>query len=398
MSVVLREIIPDGTQYGKLGAVLPYWADLEFGQDLRGASSISFSYPRSAPQFDKLKMGMYVVPVVNGNYKWLDSIFYIQAREGTLIDNNATVDISGYSLRKRLDRMFWMPAIGSAYADADMFKYTNVTPGAIIKAGIENHWSRAKSVYKDPQKWIANVVVPASSKWSYRVDETIQANTSVSSMIDKYQDLGMATVRFDGFNLLTAHADWYSNAPAYNKQQSVKFREGIDLLSGDFSESDEEVITALLVVGAEDPFKNDDGLSSNVVAWVIAEPDIIAKYGYREGVLNVSDATTAATLKAVGQNYLKRMQEPRSSFSYKVTSELYDPRTGVLLDTPSALNDYQCGDNVTVYTSEGSHEYSVKAITLSYADPGSHSTVLTLNDTFDSWQETFDQRLKRLGG
>ena len=86
------------------------------------------------------------------------------------------------------------------------------------------------------------------------------------------------------------------------------------------------------------------------------------------------------------------------SYSYKVTSDLYDPRTGDKLPTPAALSDYQCGDKVTVYTSDGSHEYTVYAITLSYDDPIRPSTVLTLNDSFATWQETFDQRLKRLGG
>ena len=398
MGVILREIIPDGTRYGKLGAVLPYWSDLEFGQDLRGASSISFSYKEKAPGYDKLKLGAYVVPVVNGNYKWLDSVFYVQARSGNLIEDMGLVDVMGYSLQKRLDQMYWAPAIGSTFSDDDMFKYVNQTPGAILRAGIENHWSRAKSTFKDSQDWIASVVVPASNKWGHKIDETIQAGTSVSSMVSKYQELGIATVRFDGFNMVTANYDWYSNSPAFNKQNSVRFREGIALLSGEFEESNEDLITALLLIGSPDPLRENDGITSNVVAWVTSPPDIIQKYGYHESVLSVSDATTPETLKAVGKNYLGRMQKPRLSKSYRVTSELNDPRTGKLIATPAALSDYQCGDNVTVYTSEGSEEYMVQAVTLSYTDPVRPSTVLTLNDTFATWQETFDQRLRRLGG
>ena len=398
MSVILREIIPDGTKYGKLGAILPYWTGLEFSQDFLSSTAISFSYPKTAPQADKLKLGMYVVPVVNGNYQWLDSIFYIKARSGTLIEEDTLIQVSGYSLKKNLDKMYWAPAIGSVFSDEDMFRYTNITPGAVLRAGVENYLSRARNGFYDSTEWLSGVSVPADSKWDYKVDEIIQATTSISSVVSKYQDLGMATVRFDGFQLVTAHYDWYSNSPSFNKQNTVRFREGIDLLSGEFEESSEDVVTALLVVGAEDPFKKDDGVASNVIAWVTSPQAIIDKYGYHESILNVPDAANAVTLKAVGENYLKRVQEPRMSYSYKVTSDLYDPRTGDKLPTPAALSDYQCGDKVTVYTSDGSHEYTVYAITLSYDDPIRPSTVLTLNDSFATWQETFDQRLKILGG
>ena len=110
-------------------------------------------------------------------------------------------------------------------------------------------------------------------------------------------------------------------------------------------------------------------------------------------------AVQPSTVQAIGQNYLRNHMEPKHSTSYTMVDSLYDPRTGALLPTPRALLDFQCGDSIRVLQEDGASVEKVFAITLSYENPTRSEKVgLLLNDYFDSWETTFDQRLKRLGG
>ena len=400
MGVVLREVIPDGTQWGIMGEVLPHWSDLEFGQDLKGASSISFDYANQGANFDRLAAGMYVLPEVNGRRDWDNSIFYIRSTAGSLMPGSAsnTTRFSGISLRGRLDSVRWMPAIGSTFMDDEMFRYSNVTPGAVIRAGVENYWSRARTLHGDPTNWLADVGVGTESYWKYRVDELVEPTTSVQAMITKYQDLGIGTARFEGFHLNTSHYEWYSETPLLDKSDSVQLRVGLNLENGEFEETNESLITALLVKGAQDPFRTDTEIQSYAVQWVVASQDIIDKYGYHEGILEISDASNPTTLKAIGENYMRQHLEPRMSRSYTMVDNLRDPRSGRPLPTPKALSDFQCGDSILILSKHGAFVEKVYAITMSFNNP-QHATIgLTLNDYFDDFMVQFDQRLRRLGG
>lgn len=203
MAVTLREVIPDGTQWGKLGQVLPDWKDLEFSQDSKGAGTISFSYPADGANSASLKSGMYVTPVVDGSYKYNNSIFYIDQSSGVTIDegNGNIVAYTGISLLGRLSDIRWMPAIGSSYMDENSFRYSNVSPGSVIKAGVENYWSRSKSLSPTSETWIHSIDIAGDTEWLYLVDEAVSPTTSVMDMLSKYQDLGIATAVFKGFTL-----------------------------------------------------------------------------------------------------------------------------------------------------------------------------------------------------
>lgn len=402
MAVILRQVIPDGTQWGEKAHVFPHWLNLEFGQDLIAPGSIKFDYATQGAHFDELKPGIFIVPEVNGNSSWFDSIFYINQRTGSnTIDSPGTATFSGVSLRKLLEGIRWMPAIGSTYIDSEGFRYNNASPGDVIKAGVENFWSRAKKRFKDPVHWIAAVNTSPASKWAYRLDEIIQPTTTVSEVIERYQELGVATARFYGFHLNCGHYDWYVNDPIRDKTDSVQLKVGVNLVNADYSESDTELITSLLVKGAPDPFPPEDkeNLQTNTVVWVTASQAVIDKWGYHEGVLEVSDAANPTTLRAIGTNYINKHLAPRYSASYTMVDNLYDPRTGESLDTPQALVDFQCGDSILVLTERGAIAEKVYAITLSYANATANPNIgLTLNDYFESWEVKFNQRLRRLGG
>ena len=400
MSVVLREIIPDGTRWGIRGELLPHWTNLEFGQDLRSGSSIKFEYADQGSNVDKLKNGVYVVPEIDGYQEWFDSVFYVKATEGSNLPNSTgTTTLTGTSLKTRLENVRWMPAVGSQYIDSEGFRYTNVTPGDIIKGGVENYLSRAKKTYKDATNWL--IGAPTGTGWVYRVDEVIRPTTSVMEMINKYQDLGMANSRFYGFELITGHYDWFTDNSMRDKTETVQLKVGLNLSRSEYTESIEDLTTALLVRGAEDPFKADDenNMQTNVVQWVFASQGIINKYGYHERILDVSSASNPETLKAVGKNYIKRYQQPRYSQSFTMEDHLYDPETGEPLDTPKALIDFQCGDAILILSGAGASVETVYAITMSFNNPASQASIgLTLNDAFDSWEVKFSQRLKRLEG
>lgn len=400
MAVILREVIPDGTQWGIMGEVLRDWTGLEFGQDLKAASSIKFDYPTQGAHFDKLRTGMFIIVEINGVSRWYDSIFYISSQTGSasrLIPGNVT--FSGFSLRKRLEEIRWMPAFGSSYIDSESFRYTNVTPLDVIKGGVTNYLSRANAKLPNALPWISSV--RSTQRWVTRVDELIAATTSLEDMIMKYQDLGIAAVRFEGFQLRVEPYDWLIDSKSRDKTEEIQLKAGVNLTDATYSETDEDVVTALLVKGGSDPFRDGDSadVHTNVIQWVVASSSAIRKYGYKESILEVSSAIQPSTLQAVGQNYLRTHMEPRHSTSYTMVDNLYDPRTGTLLNTPTALIDFQCGDTIQVLSENGATNEKVYAITLTYDNPTRSEQVgLTLNDYFDSWEVTFDQRLKRLGG
>lgn len=400
MSVILREIIPDGTRWGIRGELLPDWSNLEFGQDLLSGSSIRFEYADQGSNANILKNGAYVIPEIDGYQGWYDSIFYVKAREGVSSIGSASTGTTTYigtCLKTRLEDVRWMPAIGSQYIDSEGFRYTNVTPGDIVKAGVENYLSRAKKTYKDATNWL--IGAPTGVSWHYRVDEVIQPTTSVWEMIKKYQDLGMANSMFKGFELITGHYDWFSGMTARNKTETVQLKVGLNLTRSEYTESIEDLTTALLVRGSEDPFRADDSnnMQTNVVQWVFAPGNIISTYGYHEKILDVSSANNPRTLKSIGENYIRRYQQPRYSQTFTMVDHLYDAETGVMLNTPRALMDFQCGDVILILSDSGASEETVYSITMSFNNPTSQASIgLTLHDSFDSWEVKFAQRLKRL--
>lgn len=395
--VVLREVLPDGTKWGILGDVFPDWGTLEFGQDLRASSSIMFTYPEQGRNSEKLKTGVFVTPFVNGNRVWSDSIFRIEKRSGSSSSLEGMITISGISLLSKLEEMYWMPGVGSNYAEEEMFRYHNVTPGTVIREGVYNWMSRAKSMYKDPVKWLSGVTVAEDSRWNYRVDEIISAGTSVRDIVSRYQEMGIATARFEGFQLITSHYSWrLDDDPKRDKSSSVVLVSGLNLLDREYEESDIDLKTAVLVRGASDPLRDDT--EAQVVQWVVSPQNIINKHGYREAVLDVADATTPETLKAVGENWLRQHQDIRLSKTFTIVDNLNDNRTGKPLNTPNVLEDFECGDAITIVDQDGANVYTVYAISVSYDNPSNPNIVLTLNDSFESWIEKFDQRLRRLGG
>lgn len=395
--VVLRQVIPDGSQYGQLGAIFSDHSHLEFGQDLRGAGSIKFDYPSQGVNSDQLDGETYVVPIINGNDKWHDAIFKIQETEAPNLGEDGPVmkTYAGVSLLKQTEKIRWLPAIGSQYMDDMAFTYTNVTPGAVLKGAVDNFWSRAKSQFNDPIHWLTEVKVSANAAWQYRVDEQVIPGTSLWEMITKYQDLGIATARFEGFRLQTAHFDWYSSGLASDKTDSVQFRVGFNVVESEEVTSYEDICTSLLVRGSPDPLSEEQ---NPTCAWVQAPASVIKKFGYREDMLEVGEASQQSTLRAVGQAHLNARLAPRFSKTYKVVEDLYHARSGKKIPSPTALVDYQCGDMVTLLDKSGASEYRIYGISISYDSDGRSSISLTLNDYWDSYAVTLDQRLRRLGG
>lgn len=404
MGVILREVIPDGTQYGELGEFLPDWFGLEFGQDVHSPGAITFKYANDGANFDRLKSGIYVTPIVDGNRMWRDSIFRVEEVNGikTPSADAHMTTFAGSSLQGRLEKVRWMPAIGSVVMDSLAFKYNNYTPGQVIRLGVENYWSRARNQFKDPTNWLLDARTDDEADWKYRVDEEIEPTTSITSVIQKYQEVGIATAWFDGFVLKTSHYDWYKEpGKSADKTASVELRLGVNLIGDEYSESIRDLCTAVLVKGAVDPFAestDDEFKPGNNCAWVIADQDAIDRFGYHEHVLDVSEASTQETLTAAGTAYLNAHLEPRYSKTYTMTDNLHDPRSGQSLDVPRALVDFQCGDQITVHSADGSSTQRVYAIAMSFDSPDRSNISITLNDFFADWQEMFDQRLKRLGG
>lgn len=400
MSVALRQVTPNGTRWGEIGEYFPDWSDLEFGQEISStAGSITFKYPKDGVNYNLLKNGIFITPAIDGNRSWFDSIFYVQELQGVneQVSDRYIRTFAGVSLTDRLSNIRWMPAFGSKVMDSYAFRQFNVTPGSVIKEGVHNYKSRARQK-GDNTDWISNVMVSADTRWRYRVDEDIEATTSVLDIIQKYEDMGIATAKFRGFELCTSHYDWYTGEDA-DKTDVIQYRYGVDLLSEEYAESYTDLVTALLVVGAENPFASggDDFQVGKNCEWVIADQEVIDRFGYRESSLEVSSATQHTTLKAIGENYLSRRIAPRYSKTYAVANDIHDPVSGKPVPTPRPLVDYQCGDLISVLSSEGKLEsHRVVGISMTYKNPSTAVVALTLNDHFDSWEVKFDQRLKQL--
>lgn len=216
MGVILREVIPDGTDTGVLGEVFPDWIGLEFSQDI-AAGTLTFNYPADGLNADLLRGGMFLVPVVDGKSLYKNSYFEVGEGSGEVVQEATgnVRSITAYSLLSGLEKVRWMPAIGSSFMDEEGFSYTAATPGAVIKAGVQNYLSRARA-YGDSVSWISSVSTGQDSQWPVLVDEMISPTTSVTTVLDRYNELGLARVHFEGFRL---HINPHPNLLASNYGQ-----------------------------------------------------------------------------------------------------------------------------------------------------------------------------------
>ena len=396
MSVLLREVIPDGTQWGQMGEIFPDYDSLSFGQDIVNASSIKFDYPIKGRNYNLLREGMYIVAVINNFYKYKDSYFYIQTTEGGVVpESDDSISVSGVSLKKRLDRVRWAPAIGSVYMDKEMFQYKSKSPTQILQEGISNYKSRAQSQFDSKVNWISNVVSTGFDK--FLLDEIVEGGTSIESMIQRYQDLGIATVHFEGFQLTVLNYYGVGDDPvSFNDKREVQLKVGLNLKGGTYGRTNEELTTALLVKGAPDELYDGDE-KPEAVAWVTSPQAVIDRFGYHEDILEVNSASDQGTLQAIGKAYLTKKQELRESRTYDMVDNLRDGR-GRPIAVPAALIDFQVGDYITVLTTTGATVDRVYAVTISVDNAGLPSIALTLNDYFDEWEVVFNQRLRRLEG
>jgi hypothetical protein len=161
----------------------------------------------------------------------------------------------------------------------------------------------------------------------------------------------------------------------------VVLQTGRDFVEATYQTTSRDLVTALLVLGEE-----------GACTWVYDE-DAIDEYGYREGTLSVSNASTQATLAAAGNAFLSIRKIPRYSYTYSV-SALYLEKLG---GSARPFIDYQVGDSILILDGAATSVQRIRLLSASWPNARSSTINLTVNDFFAEREVLLNQRLNRLG-
>lgn len=395
-AVELRMLTPEGDW----GPMLPHWKDLEFSQ----GESISFSYPSTGANFDLLTGDRPYVVVLVAGQEPQDMRFKVVADSGASTSGDTMEHrFGGTATVKLFDKMLVAPAYGST--SNSPFTYTDKTAGHIVRELINNYMSRAvggpntpfdpadplNTGYHATPHWLqwpnnswTDTVDSNGQAWGYTIDHTVEGGTTIAQVLEQLSQLGHAEITMEGklLRVLTPESN------TRDLTDSVVLHAGKDLLTATYDRSKENLVTGVLVLGAD-----------NACKWVTAPQSVVDAYGYTESTLSVN-AVTQATMEAAGRAWLGVRQIPRYSYSYSAVSvNKFDPHKQRMLAAPIPFVDYRRGDKVLVSDALGVTAQRIMLLSGSASDSAEAIEVaVTVNDFFDDREVEFDKRLKRLGG
>jgi hypothetical protein len=390
VAVELRQVLPDDTY----GEILPDWSDLTFSQDLLNPGSLSFSYPVDGRNASVLNHGACLTTLLDG-IEPINARFLFNEGSGSRL-GDASAAVSTFGATSTLSRATKM-LLGPAFLDddgtpasstvADTFAYTDKTAGWLLRTAIENSMSRGRQLSATPQEWLEFPLATftddtdsSGEAWPETYDVTFNAGTTVQDVIDWLVNHGFAEAQMVGRELRLYHPSNNGRNLSVGSDPLV-LQTGHDFIEASYQTTSLDLANALLVTG-------DD----NACTWVY-DQDSITRYGYREAVLQVPNATQQSTLIAAGQAYLSTRKDPRYSYTYSV-SALYLEKTS---NNPRPFIDYQVGDSLLVLDGNATAVQRLRLLSATWPSARSATVNITVNDLLAERDVEFDRRLQRLG-
>ena len=371
------------------GEVLPDWAELSFSQDLLTNGVLSFQYPTAGRNAQYLTHGRQLALLLD-DFEPINGRFTYFEDSGSNVPGVGGVKIFACkSNSARAANLLLAPAVGSVAADENMFAYVNKTPGDLITAALANTMSRAQA-FGTPSSvvnWLTHPVPVLSSTqdssgfpWPTTYDVTFPpGRTSLLSILEWLRDNGFAEYYMDKKTLRVLHPS-RNGSDLSGGNDPVVIQTGKDLTEATVQSSSENLVNSVLVMG-----------ENNSCAWV-QDAASIAKYGYREAVLEISNASQQSTLLAAGNAALSIAKNPRYAYTYAVGAKYLSDTS---LKRPFV--DYRVGDKVMIFDGPTPRVERIRLLSATWPNASSGSVQISVNDFFADEAEEFDKRLRKLG-
>lgn len=358
------------------GEILMDTASVVVSQDMREPGTLNFSYPPGGAHSSLLLTPSELVVLVNG-------VEPINGRF-TLVDNGSTKtapsDMVNYVAMSNLfqfQSMMVAPAIGSSYDDANAFAFTNKTMGWLIRNAIDNSLSRnSNHPWLNQVSWTFDGSTDSAGvAWAATYDVIWTSGQTVWDVIDWGVQLGLCEVYMYKDQLFVFQPNNFGK----DKSSKVILSLGKSISEYTIETTVRDIVNSLLVTGID-----------NVCTWV-QDAASIAKYGYHERKLELSNVTQTATMTTVGTAYLSLMKDPSISYTMSVTQRLFDSDSPLL-----PLVDYQVGDKIGIFDTEW-QSLRVRLISITQNASNSYTVTLTLSDFRTEDSVEYAAHLARLG-
>jgi len=375
---------------GNYSEELPDFADLTISQDLLDPGTLAFRYPAEGRHADLLTHGRQLAILIDGVEPKNGRYTYFEGDGSTTLGEAQPNSYGCTSNMGRTDKLMLAPAYGSTVIDDELFNWTNLSPGSILISALSNAMSRANahtgnavsSWLVTPPTTFSATLDSSGTAWPATYDTKFGAGTTVKEVIEWLTTNGLAEAHMQGRELKLYRPDKNGTNLTLGAYPIV-LQSGNDLSEASYQTKSTDLVTALLVLGDE-----------NACVWVY-DIAAIAQYGYREGKIQVSNASTQATLTAAGTAWLNARKIPRWSYTYAV-SALYLEQTPNRTQ-PRPFVDYQCGDSILILDGGATAVQRLRLLSATWPTAQSSIVALTVNDLLAERDILIDRQLSQLG-
>lgn len=241
------------------------------------------------------------------------------------------------------------------------YSFKNATPGRILKTLLDA--ARARGAAQDfTYGSFSDTTDSEGFSWIKTIAELeYKPGVDIKSVLENFIRLGVAEFRWVGRDLRIYNADSYGADRTTGSSPICLYR-GLSVNDSPYSESSDEVVNAILVMG-------DDGTFVERV-----DTDSIALYGRREGSLSQGGTKDTGILTWLADTTLLTSSKMRGEYTVRINPTA---------DGPIPFVDFEVGDWVLFdrVAGQAPERFRVRQISVS-ADGESHNVVVTLNDKF----------------
>lgn len=383
MAIELRQITPTGGY----GEILPDWSELTFSQDLLQPGTLTFHYPVDGRHADTLTHGKIFAVLLDGVEPLNGRFYYDEGTGSRIAEADGAEAVYGCTSVLGLgEAMKLAPAVGSTFADENLFSFLDKTPGFLARNVVNNAGARATALAAFPD-WLTypmtgftDLADSAGINWGQTVDVRFNSGDSLVTVMDWLTSNGYAEPLMDK-KVMRLYEPAHNGTNLAVGSNPVTLQTGRDFLEATYQTSSKDLVNSLLVLG-----------ENNSCAWV-QDAASASQYGYREGTLSVSNASSQDTLTSAGQAWLSTRKNPRYSYTYTVSAQYLDTATGL----PRPFVDYRVGDSVLILDGFATSVQRIRLMSATWPNSTTPAVNLTVNDLFAEREAEVDRRMSRLG-